>query len=233
VAIKPGLVLQHGAAGPPGLLGEWLQREAIAYETVPVWEGGALPDPSGRSFVASLGSEHSVRDRDATWIDAELELLRCAVEADVPVLGLCFGGQALSAVLGGGVDILDCPEIGWIPIRSEADWLAPGPWLHYHKEVLRVPAGAQRLAHNDVGPAAFVAGPHLGTQFHPEATPEIADTWASRDDQLSAAGVTRAQLAAQGARYAKAAREAALGLFDVWWTTAQPRRVARSAGSPS
>ena len=55
---------------------------------------------------------------------------------------MCFGGQALSTVLGGGVDALDRPEVGWLPIHSEADWLAAGPWLHYHNEVLRVPAGA-------------------------------------------------------------------------------------------
>jgi GMP synthase-like glutamine amidotransferase len=223
MVIKPGLVLQHGSAGPPGVLGEWLAREGIEYETLPVWEAGTLPDPAGRSFIASLGSQHSVRDRDPGWIGAELQHLDRAVQADVPVLGLCFGGQALSSVLGGGVDALDRPEVGWLHVHSDADWLAPGPWLHYHNEVMRVPAGAQPLAHNDVGPAAFTFGPHLGTQFHPEATAEMVDVWASRDDKLGTAGVTREELAAQGARYAKAARQAALRLFDAWWTNAQSR----------
>ena len=221
MVIKPGLVLQHGPAGPPGVLGEWLAREGIAYEIVPVWDAATLPDPAGHRFIASLGSQHSVRDRDPGWIDAELQHLHRAVEADVPVLGLCFGGQALSTVLGGGVDALDRPEVGWLRVRSEADWLEPGPWLHYHNEVLRVPAGAQSLARNDVGPAAFTFGPHLGTQFHPEATAEMVDEWASRDHKLDKAGVTRAGLARQGARYAKSARQAALRLFDAWWTTAQ------------
>jgi GMP synthase-like glutamine amidotransferase len=218
---KPGLVLQHGSAGPPGVLGEWLARKEIAYETVALWEDGTLPDPAGRSFIASLGSQHSVRDRDPAWIGAELEHLHRAVEADVPVLGLCFGGQALSTVLGGGVDALDRPEVGWLRIHSEADWLAPGPWVHYHNEVLRVPAGAQPLAHNDVGAAAFTRGPHLGTQFHPEATAEMVDAWASRDTDLGKAGITRGELATQGARHAKAARQAALRLFDAWWAMAQ------------
>jgi GMP synthase-like glutamine amidotransferase len=223
MVIKPGLILQHGSAGPPGVLGEWLAREGIEYETVPVWEAETLPDPAGRSFVASLGSQHSVRDRDPGWIDAELQHLHRAVEADVPVLGLCFGGQALSTVLGGGVDALDRPEVGWLRVHSEADWLEPGPWLHYHHEVLRVPAGAQSLARNDVGPAAFSFGPHLGTQFHPEATAEMVDAWAARDDELDTAGVTRAELATQGTRYARAARQAALRLFDAWWTMARGR----------
>jgi GMP synthase-like glutamine amidotransferase len=220
---KPGLVLQHGSAGPPGVLGEWLAREGIAYEIVPVWEAGTLPDPAGRSFVASLGSQHSVRDRDPGWIGAELEHLSRAVDADVPVLGLCFGGQALSTVLGGGVGALDRPEVGWLRVHSEADWLEPGPWLHYHNEVLRVPPQARPLAHNDVGAAAFAFGPHLGTQFHPEATAHMVDEWASRDTELDKAGVTRVELAAQGARYAMAAGKAALRLFDAWWSMAQRR----------
>jgi GMP synthase-like glutamine amidotransferase len=221
MVIKPGLVLQHGPAGPVGVLGEWLAREGIEYETVPVWDVAALPDPAGRRFIASLGSQHSVRDRDPGWIDAELQHLHRAVQADVPVLGLCFGGQALSTVLGGGVDALARPEVGWLRVDSEADWLEPGPWLHYHNEVLRVPAGAQSLARNDVGPAAFTFGPHLGTQFHPEATAEMVDAWAAGDHELDKAGVTRAELATQGARYARAAGQAALRLFDAWWTMAQ------------
>ena len=32
--------------------------------------------------------------------------------------GLCFGGQALSLALGGGVDRLARPEIGWFPIEA-------------------------------------------------------------------------------------------------------------------
>ena len=45
-------------------------------------------------------------------------MLRETVAAEVPVLGLCFGGQALSAALGAGIRVLDEPEIGWIPMTS-------------------------------------------------------------------------------------------------------------------
>jgi GMP synthase-like glutamine amidotransferase len=223
MGVKPGLVLQHGPAGPPGVFGEWLVHKGIEHEIVPVWRNATLPDPTGRRFVVSLGSQHSVRDREPDWIPAELGHLHQAVAAHVPVLGLCFGGQALSTVLGGGVGTLERPEIGWLRVRSESDWLEPGPWLHYHKEVFHVPAGAQQLAKNEVGPAAFAVGPHLGVQFHPEATPEMVDTWASKDDNLEAAVVTHEELAAQSARYAAEARKAALRLFDAWWKRAQGR----------
>jgi GMP synthase-like glutamine amidotransferase len=216
-APQPGVVLQHGPTGPSGLLGEWLERRGLEYEVVPVWETTDLPDPTGRAFVASLGAVESVRDTEPAWVPGELQLLRRAVAANVPVLGLCFGGQALSAVLGGGVDRLVRPRVGWTHHESQVDWLAPGPWLYYHKEALRVPPGAHCLATGELGPAAFSVGPHLGVQFHPEATAEILDVWARMDAGLHVAGVTVEQLAAQSSRCASTAREAAFELFAGWW----------------
>ena len=65
------------------------------------------------SFVASLGSERSATDAATRWVAEEIDLLRAAIAAEVPVLGLCFGGQALSIALGG--------EVG--PRRAAADRL--------------------------------------------------------------------------------------------------------------
>jgi GMP synthase-like glutamine amidotransferase len=217
MASKPGLILQHGPSGSTGLLGEWFEREGIEYEVVPVWEATELPDPAPHRFVASLGAIESVRDTESGWVPGELDLLRRAVAADVPVLGLCFGGQALSAVLGGGVDALAKPEVGWLEVRPMVEWVPRGPWLYYHNEALRTPPAAQQLADGEAGPSAFSAGPHLGVQFHPEATPAIVDVWARKDPHLSEAGTTPEELAAEGARVAEAAREAAFRLFAGWW----------------
>lgn len=217
MAHRPGIILQHDPTGTAGLLGEWLDREGVAYEMVRVWESELLPDTNGWSFITSLGSVSSVRDLEPAWVPAEIELLRRAIANDVPVLGLCFGGQALSAALGGGVDYMDRPEVGWFEADSEADWLPNGPWLQYHKEVLRVPAAAHRLAAVSGRPAAFSVGPHLGLQFHAEATPAMVDHWAALDPELHAAGVTREELTEQGARCATPARDAAFELFAAWW----------------
>jgi len=214
---QPGLILQHGPNGPPGILGEWLEREGVTYEIVAAWEATELPDPAGRRFVVSLGAVQSVRDLDPAWIPAELDLLRRAVAAEVPVLGLCFGSQALSAVLGGGVDRMARPEVGWVEVESEVGWLPQGPWAYYHNEALRTPPGARRLAAGGAGPAAFSAGPHLGVQFHPEATAEMIDVWARLDPDLNAAATTVESLAEQGARCGADARKAACELFSAWW----------------
>ena len=58
------LVLQHGRAGPPGVLGDWLAERGIA-ATVHRANRDPLPsDPGAFSLVASLGSELSAAAQD-------------------------------------------------------------------------------------------------------------------------------------------------------------------------
>ena len=56
--------------------------------------------------------------------------------------------------------------------------------------MIRLPAGARLLAHDQVGPQAFIAGGHLGLQFHPEITPKILGDWiaAGRVSSLDSQG---------------------------------------------
>jgi GMP synthase-like glutamine amidotransferase len=211
---KPGLILQHGDDGPPARFGEWLRERDLPFV---VHHLGELPpaDPHSHAFVASLGSERSAAER-TDWIPGEIDYLRAAVAADVPVLGLCFGGQALSLALGGGIAVLPAPEIGWISLESDDASIPPGPWLQYHFDLMHVPPGARELARSPAGPAAFRHGRHLALQFHPEVDTALVDRWARSDPKLPATGITAEQLAEQGAVHAEAAREHAFRLFDGW-----------------
>jgi GMP synthase-like glutamine amidotransferase len=211
---KPGLILQHGADGPPARFGDWLRERDLPFVVHPADEQPP-PDPRDFSFVASLGSEHSAGETEG-WVVEEIAALRGAIDADVPVLGLCFGGQALSVALGGGIEVLPTPEIGWIPIGSFDPAIPGGPWLQYHFDLMRLPPGAQELARSPAGLAAFRHGRHLGLQFHPEVDPGLVDVWARTDPKLPATGITVEELAAQSAAYAGPAREQAFRLFDGW-----------------
>jgi GMP synthase-like glutamine amidotransferase len=213
---RPGIVLQHGELGPPGVFGEWLRARGIPFELHETWRA-PLPDLRDFAFVASLGAVESVRDARPAWVPAEVAAVRDAVAADVPVLGLCFGGQVLSAALDGGVDRLARTEIGWIGVEPAGHGVTEGPWLQWHDDILRIPSGAAPLARSPAGPAAFRLGRHLGVQFHPEATAEIVDRWAVADTALETRGVTREELAEQSARHAPRARRQAFRLFDDWW----------------
>jgi GMP synthase-like glutamine amidotransferase len=215
--MRRALVIQHAETGPPGLLGEWMDARGIAYDVHRTDHGGPLPDPTRFAFVASLGSKRSPRDTDDPAVVAELELLARAVAAGVPVLGLCFGGQALAAVLGSRIEPAPRAELGWTTIETDHPEIVPaGPWLEWHYERFSTPPGATELARTEVGPQAFRHGRHLGVQFHPESTPAIVASWAASDrERIAALGHHDGPaLIAADPEQEAAARAAAFTLFD-------------------
>jgi GMP synthase-like glutamine amidotransferase len=217
IPAEPGLILQHGVDGPPGRLGEWLDERGIPYDVHRADEAPPPADVVDRPWIASLGSERSATLPAPSWPADEVAALRRAVAAGVPVLGLCFGGQALSLALGGAVHPSDPVEIGWIAVEPVDGTVPPGPWFQWHFELLEVPPGGVELARSPAGPAAFRLGPHLGTQFHPEVTPAIVRRWAElAGDGLP--GITADELNRQTAVHGgDAVRAQAFALFDAWW----------------
>ena len=219
------LVLQHGDWGPPGLLGEWADARGVALDVHHAQSGAPLPELNGQLFVASLGSPHNPDDTSVPEVANELAFLREAVARDVPVLGLCFGGQALASVLGGTIERAPEPELGWYAVDTTApDVIPAGPWLQWHFDRFTLPPGATQLASSPAGVQAFTHGRHLGVQFHPESTIEIVTRWARVDDErLDGLGVAeRERLVEQGRDHADAAAAAAFDLFDAFWRRASP-----------
>ena len=136
-----------------------------------------LPAAPDCDAVAVLGSELTAYDDTLPWLAGELAFIERMLAASVPVLGICFGGQALARVLGGRLYRLDTPEIGWAQVTSEHPGLAAGPWLSWHRDAFELPTGAAQLAANAVCVQGFSYGPHVALQFHPEATQPIAASW--------------------------------------------------------
>lgn len=216
---RPILIRQHLESAPPGLLAAWLERRGLAYEVSRSWIDGPRPDPAGYAFVASLGHDLGANDTHEPAVAAEHELLAQAVERGTPVLGLCYGGQVLAAVLGARVARAPVPELGWREIGTDDPELVPaGPWLEWHYDRFEVPPGATELARTRDASQAFRLGAHLGVQFHPEATVEIVEGWARAD-------AVAARLAA-GPAERRAAEAAAFRLFDGFADQIQNRLAA-------
>ncbi len=140
----------------------------------------AFPDPLAFDAVVPMGAAWSVYDHDSigTWIGDELDFLRRAHDAGVPVLGICFGGQALAAALGGKVVRAGRPEVGWTTVETSRPGLVePGPWFQWHADRWVLPDGICALVRTEVAEQAFIAARSMGVQFHPELTPQMLDGW--------------------------------------------------------
>lgn len=192
------LFIQHDPGSQPGLVGAELERRGFEVELLPM--AGSIADgtyegdfPAAREFdlLVPLGAIWSLYDRRAvgTWIDRELDLLREADAAGIPVLGICFGGQALAAAHGAKVLAADRIELGFTSVETDVpDLVPPGPWMQWHSDRFELPEGATELARNEVSSQAFRLRRNLGLQFHPEVDATILGSWfeMSGDDGAAA-----------------------------------------------
>ena len=173
-------VVRHHAEDSPGFIAAAFQARGAKITTHLFPAEGPLPASDGADHLVVLGALPSVYDDGPArgWIVEELAWLRRADEAGVPVLGICFGAQALCAALGGRVVAAARKEVGWTMIDSFDPALVPvGPWLQFHGDRCLPPPHAKILARNKVGVQAFSIGRHLAVQFHPEVDGAQLRVW--------------------------------------------------------
>jgi GMP synthase-like glutamine amidotransferase len=210
------LVLEHEREVPAALFGDWARARGHTLRTVTAPALTRWPDPRTLDVVVSLGSDSSIPGSREPWIAREIEFLRCAHDCDVPVLGICFGAQALASALGGEVSHAPQLALDWTTLDTCDDALiSRGPWLRWHEDVLTVPPGARELARAGGVPLAFVKDGSVGLQFHPEVDAELARAWIEDSQRsLRERAVDLTALRRQVASAAPAAPERANELFD-------------------
>ena len=131
------------------------------YDTIPVFEGAALPDPAGLEGILITGSAAGVYE-DHAWLPPLRAFVRKAYAAGTPMLGVCFGHQLMADALGGDVRK---SEKGWglgrhtYDVKSRPGFLASD-----------LPALSIACSHQD---QVIVAPPEaevfLGSDFTPNA----------------------------------------------------------------
>lgn len=222
------LVLQHEQPTPGGYVNQWLQERGAVQDVYRIDVEDREIDPRDYGMIVSLGSEFPAFDDSIPWLEEEKTLLLQATEADVPVLGICFGGQLLARVLGGESFRSDIAEIGWLPVRSQDQaMVGNGPWFQWHFDSFTLPPGADLIADSVAGPQAFTFGRSLGVQFHPEVTTEIMDAWViAYRHELDQEGVDPDRLLEETYERAEATRASAWQLFDAFVERAH-QEVAR------
>jgi len=208
-------VLEHGRESQLGLLGEWARSRGHLLDVVGVLDLSDWPEPGQSEAIVSLGSNESVHTSKEPWIEAEVEFLRSAHEERVPILGICFGAQALAAALGGTVESVPRPQVAWEPLASRRpDLVPPGPWFRWHDDVFSTPPGAREIARSSAGSLAFEIERSIGLQFHPEADEALVHKWIADASRRSAAMPDERALVAEVKAASVGAPARAADLFD-------------------
>ena len=120
------------------------------------------------------------------FLAAEMNLIRQAAEASLPVLGICLGAQLIAGALGAKVYPGPRNEIGWYPVQvvasdDELARLLPSHFMafHWHGDTFDLPAGAVRLFRSDLYEnQGFRWGRSIyAFQFHFEIDAAMVDDW--------------------------------------------------------
>lgn len=145
-------------------------------------------DPLGYDAVLVLGGAMNVDEEERHgWIAEEKALLRELLEREVPLLGLCLGGQLVAEAAGATPRRAVRPEIGWHQVQvtreGEADPLL-GPLapafeaFQWHSYEFPLPPGAVPIARSEVClQGARVGERAWALQFHPEVSRADALHW--------------------------------------------------------
>jgi GMP synthase-like glutamine amidotransferase len=193
-----------------------------------------FPNFNDYDLLVPMGAPYGAYedDRIGNWLLPELEKLKAAHNAGIPILGICFGGQLMARALGGSVAKAPKAEVGWFEIESnDKTLISSGPWFEYHWDRWVTPKGATEIAKSDLANQAFVMGRTLALQFHPEVDPQVLEAWLSRQSgcvEITGEGVDLDQLRAQTKDQEAGSNARAAELIDAFL-----RRVATSSIVPA
>lgn len=157
-----------------------------AIQVVKVFKGETLPNPDPNRIAVITGSWDMVTDMPE-WSENTAKWIRCAIEAGMPLFGVCYGHQLMAHALGGTVNYhpqgreMGCLEIS-LTEAGTADPLTRGfskgfrAHLTHLQTVTQLPPGALSLASSahDKNQIIRYSANAVSTQFHPEFTPDIA-----------------------------------------------------------
>ena len=153
-------------------------RRDWTFEVLPVKDGVLPASPEAFDGYVITGSPASVNDDSLPWVGPLLDFIRAVDAARQPLIGLCFGHQAVAKALGGEVAR---HSAGWGLGTAPTHWTTTPAWMQpsqatttlmaaHNEQVIRMPEGAVCLGGSEFCPiGSMQIGQHIWTtQFHPE-----------------------------------------------------------------
>lgn len=242
------LAIVHQRDAGPGVFVEAIESVGGQLDEWTLAERPEPPaDPFGYGAVLVLGGAMNVDEEERHgWIAEEKALLRELLEREVPLLGLCLGGQLLAAAAGAEPRRASRPEIGWhrVDVTAEGEDdpllgpLAPSfEAFQWHSYEFPLPPGAVPLAYSQVCLQAARLGERAwALQFHPEVSAADAHHWIEdyrADPDAVRIGVDPAVLGAETVRKISAFNQLGQELCQQWLRAAVAERgAAEERGRP-
>jgi len=191
------LFIQHGDVDKPGLLGEILVGQGIGLHVFHPYQNANLPqqllDYDGLALGG--GGQSAYELEKYPYLREECDLVRQALAAGKPILGLCLGAQLMAQALGAEVYAAPQKELGFFPVslHPEASFdpvlsALPSrfPATHWHGDTFALPAGSACLGSSSMTPHQIIryGKKAFGFQFHLEMTPALFEelVWDARED---------------------------------------------------
>ena len=177
----PAVFVEHQVGGGSGYLKLLFQDKGIPTKTVQAHKAN-IPEEIAARFLILMGYDGPVWEMP--WYEDELAVIKAHLQNHKPVMGVCAGGELITLALGGQVKHLKHREYGWMAVRTLT---GPGWVFEWHEDYFETPPGASLLVRGGLEDLcqAFAGPCYLGTQFHPEMTAEIIDSWTERDPKVS------------------------------------------------
>lgn len=162
-----------------------------------------LPDLSNVDGIILSGSTASVynRDRHSPWLDREFELIRQCVANHVPLLGVCFGHQAINVALGGKVinkhrraTFVEMEQVRSDNILDDVSPVVPVLHADLVTELGDEMVQTARTEYNEYFCSRHTTAPVWTVQFHPEFTSRVHDEpsdWDAGPHDFTASNATQ------------------------------------------